>query len=289
MASYFLALCYMFLTVITVTKYMELRRVLRRYQFTGWNTVQLLIWSIALGAFFRMTTFSTLCIFDYSQRSIRPYPYVIVGVPPYNPTQHDNNNAVESDAKELVSASETELNFYNKVVAVLFNLPDYLFVSSYLLVVLVWAESFQSSRHHWFSAEQFRRKWMIFYLVFNGALYLAQVFLYMMLFLFDSNGIFRDSSERRLRVIPEMIFYVVAATDLLLPIIISTTWLYLTLSLSGFPFRSSSTKFRLKRVGRLAMIWSLGRILYSVMTLLTFTRGWFDVNHGKETVQLALN
>lgn len=69
-----------------------------------------------------------------------------------------------------------------------------------------------------------------------------------------------------------MIFYVVAATDLLLPIIISTTWLYLTLSLSGFPFRSSSTKFRLKRVGRLAMIWSLGRILYSVMTLLTFTR-----------------
>ncbi|KAL0587536.1 hypothetical protein ABG067_002832 [Albugo candida] len=145
MASYFLALCYMFLTVITVTKYMELRRVLRRYQFTGWNTVQLLIWSIALGAFFRMTTFSTLCIFDYSQRSIRPYPYVIVGVPPYNPTQHDNNNAVESDAKELVSASETELNFYNKVVAVLFNLPDYLFVSSYLLVVLVWAESFQSA------------------------------------------------------------------------------------------------------------------------------------------------
>lgn len=59
--------------------------------------------------------------------------------------QHDNNNAVESDAKELVSASETELNFYNKVVAVLFNLPDYLFVSSYLLVVLVWAESFQSA------------------------------------------------------------------------------------------------------------------------------------------------
>lgn len=69
-----------------------------------------------------------------------------------------------------------------------------------------------------------------------------------------------------------MIFYVVAATDLLLPLIIFSTWFYLSLSLSGFPFKSQSARFRLKRVGRLAMAWSLGRILYSVMTLLTFTK-----------------
>lgn len=69
-----------------------------------------------------------------------------------------------------------------------------------------------------------------------------------------------------------MIFYVVAATDLFLPLIILSTWFYLTLSLSGFPYKSQSARFRLKRVGRLAMAWSVGRILYSVMTLLTFTK-----------------
>jgi hypothetical protein len=84
-----------------------------------------------------------------------------------------------------------------------------------------------------------------------------------------------------------MIFYVVAAVDLLLPLIILVTWFYLTLSLSGFPFKSSAAKFRLVRVGRLAMAWSLGRILYSVITLLTFTRGWFNVERGNETVSLV--
>ncbi len=69
-----------------------------------------------------------------------------------------------------------------------------------------------------------------------------------------------------------MIFYVVAAVDLLLPLIILTTWIYLTLSLSGFPFKNAAARTRLTRVGRLAMAWSVGRILYSVMTFLTFTQ-----------------
>jgi hypothetical protein len=64
----------------------------------------------------------------------------------------------------------------------------------------------------------------------------------------------------------------VAATDLFLPLIILTTWIYLTLTLSGFPIKSSSAQFRLSRVGRLALAWSVGRILYSIMTLLTFTK-----------------
>lgn len=139
---------------------------------------------------------------------------------------------------------------------------------------------------------------MIFYLVFNGTLYGMQLVLYTALFLLDKDGIFTDDKQDRLTVvrarlccyrysglcvaaddaldetmqIPEMIFYVVAATDLFLPLIIFSTWFYLTLSLSGFPYKSQSARFRLKRVGRLAMAWSLGRIFYSVMTLLTFTR-----------------
>lgn len=65
-----------------------------------------------------------------------------------------------------------------------------------------------------------------------------------------------------------------AAADLFLPLIIFSTWVYLTLTLAGFPFKSSSTRLRLKRVGRVVMAWSFGRISYSVITLLTFTKVW---------------
>ncbi|RLN92478.1 hypothetical protein BBJ28_00013558 [Nothophytophthora sp. Chile5] len=222
MASYFLALCYMLATVLTVNKYVEVRRVLQRHQHTAWSTVQLLILSVALGSFFRTATFSTLCIFDSQGAADLPAgitgvnPWTRGGLPPAfgGEDGDDGKGAIRSGTRGGGHA-QAELDFYNKVVAVLFNLPDFLFVSSYLLLVLVWAEAFQS--------------------------------------------------------VP-LIFYLVAAADLFLPLIIFSTWLYLTLSLSGFPFKSPSAKFRLKRVGRLVMAWSLGRILYSVITLLTFTK-----------------
>ncbi|KAG2520436.1 hypothetical protein JM16_006699 [Phytophthora kernoviae] len=289
MSSYFLALCYVLLTVMTVNKYMEVRRVLRKHQHTTWSTVQLLILSVALGSFFRSATFSTLCILDSQATADLPTgisgrnPWTKGGLPP----AYGGEDADDTPDK-AGSHAQAELDFYNKVVAVLFNLPDFLFVSSYLLLVLVWAEAFQSSRRHWFSAAAFRRKWMIFYLIFNGGLYLTQLVLYASLFLYDEGGIFDDEKQDRLSVIPAMIFYLVAAADLFLPIIIFSTWLYLTLSLSGFPFKSTSAKIRLKRVGRLVMAWSLGRILYSVITLLTFTKGWFNVHRGNESTQAML-
>ncbi|KAG1693112.1 hypothetical protein DVH05_023892 [Phytophthora capsici] len=287
MSSYFLALCYVLITAMTVNKYMEVRGVLKRHQHTTWSTVQLLILSVALGSFFRSATFSTLCILDSQATADLPTgitgnnPWTRGGVPPHFDENGETRGKGGSHAQE-------ELDFYNKVVAVLFNLPDFLFVSSYLLLVLVWAEAFQSSRRHWFSAAVFRRKWMIFYLVFNGGLYLTQLVLYASLFLYDKDGIFDDENQDRLSVIPAMIFYLVAAADLFLPIIIFSTWLYLTLSLSGFPFKSQSAQLRLQRVGRLVMAWSFGRILYSVMTLLTFTKGWFNVHRENASTQAML-
>ncbi|GLD99997.1 hypothetical protein PINS_up008725 [Pythium insidiosum] len=134
MSSYFLALCYTLATVVTFTKLMELRRVLQRQQqLAGWSTVQLLILSVALGGLFRTATFSTLCIFD-SQADVASARDVAALGAPYGGMR---------DTRD----TEKDLDFYNKVVAVLFNLPDFLFVSSYLLLVLVWAEAFQSVRH----------------------------------------------------------------------------------------------------------------------------------------------
>jgi hypothetical protein len=88
--------------------------------------------------------------------------------------------------------------------------------------------------------------------------------------------------------IPSLIFYLVAAADLFLPLIIFSTWVYLTLTLAGFPFKSSSTRLRLKRVGRVVMAWSFGRIAYSVITLLTFTKVSQPVNRCRTRIELTV-
>jgi hypothetical protein len=60
---------------------------------------------------------------------------------------------------------------YDKVIFVLFNLPDFIVISTYFLLMNVWIETYRGSRRHWFGSEKFRRKWTIFYLVFNTCLY----------------------------------------------------------------------------------------------------------------------
>lgn len=262
MSSYFLALSYFFASFMIFTKFRRLNAFLSSRR-VRWSILQLFVLSIGLGSIFRCMSFSTLCILDFQQIQ-------------------------SSGSRErLRQKSSDDLSFYNKIVAILFNMPDYLFVSSYLLLVLVWAESFQSSRRHWFSAQVFRRRWMIFYLIFNACLYSTQLILYALLILFDDQDIYTDPQGHRLRLITGLIFYCLAAADLALPAIIFVSWIYLTLTLSGFPFKSSAAKDRLTRVGRVAVAWSFGRILYSIMILLTFTRGWFNVNGTEQSMVLV--
>lgn len=143
MASYFLALLYTMATVVTVTKYMEVRRVRRQHRHTGWSTVQLLVLSVALGCLFRTATFATLCVFDSQNTELLPAGGG--GGGGFGGAHGRVGGGDDADFRDDAAAQE-ELDFYNKVVAVLFNLPDFLFVSSYLLLVLVWAEAFQSVR-----------------------------------------------------------------------------------------------------------------------------------------------
>ncbi|RHY00070.1 hypothetical protein DYB25_010404, partial [Aphanomyces astaci] len=187
MSSYFLALCYMLMTFMGISKLCSNKNL--SYS----RTTQLLMVSVSLGCLFRAATFSTLCFLDFQHTES--------GLSPLSSPVH---------VPEVTAPEESDLSFYNKVVAVLFNLPDYLFVSSYLLVVLLWAETYQSSRRHWFSAEQFHRRWMIFYLIFNGLLYLTQVVLYALLFLrADPSaiaGIYENEEGTQLALVPTLIF-----------------------------------------------------------------------------------
>ena len=47
----------------------------------------------------------------------------------------------------------------------------------------IWSHFCEQSRRHWLSAVQFRKNWMVGYLVFNAFLYTVQVLLYSLLFI----------------------------------------------------------------------------------------------------------
>ncbi|CAN0479522.1 unnamed protein product [Laminaria digitata] len=62
-------------------------------------------------------------------------------------------------------------------------MPDFMIISAYTLLAVVWAEAFLQSRRHWLSARVYKRQLLLGYMIFNAALYGGQLILYSMLFL----------------------------------------------------------------------------------------------------------
>ncbi|GMI20362.1 hypothetical protein TrRE_jg12225, partial [Triparma retinervis] len=122
-------------------------------------------------------------------------------------------------------------SFYDKAYVILFDLPDYIIVSTYLLQTLVYAECFLSSRLHTMDKGAFRRKLMKGYLAFNVVLYGGQMGLYILLFATGENEGFADSLR-------QLLFVIVTGVNYIAVVITITLYIVLTCKFSGFPFRS---------------------------------------------------
>lgn len=83
---------------------------------------------------------------------------------------------------DLDLSSPETLDLLEKSELVLFDLPDFCFVSAYLLLLIKWADAFLFSRKHWFSSQRYRRLFVFSFVVFNALLYSSQVGLYALLF-----------------------------------------------------------------------------------------------------------
>lgn len=93
------------------------------------------------------------------------------------------NSKPSTTATDLPSSDPYTRNFFEKGELVLFDLPDFCFVSAYLLLLIKWADAFLCSRKHWFNAQRYRRLFVLSFVVFNALLYASQVSLYALLFL----------------------------------------------------------------------------------------------------------
>ncbi|CAN0201834.1 unnamed protein product, partial [Discosporangium mesarthrocarpum] len=147
---------------------------------------------------------------------------------------------------------DPDQRFYEKTMMVLFDLPDFIIVSAYTLLAVVWAEAFLQascpsarmksgcSRKHWLSASRYKRQLLLGYMVFNVILYAGQVLLYALLFLptFDRSVLFKA------------IYLAITTVNFLLPLLMVLLFLYLTCTFSGFPFKSAAVMLRLRKVGK---------------------------------------
>ena len=113
-------------------------------------------------------------------------------------------------------------DFFQKACIVLFDFPDFCCISAYVLLIVIWAESYLKSRRHWFSPMRFRRAWMFGYFLFNILLYSSQLALYSLLFIPSVTNF----------VQMKMIYFTLSAFNLVLPILWLIMYIYLAIVVS---------------------------------------------------------
>lgn len=159
---------------------------------------------------------------------------------------------------------------YRMTILVMFDLPDFIILSAYMLLGLVWGETLLRSRKHWYSLRDNRRPWLLAYLVINLLLYCTQLLLYSLLFV-DAGHV--DTSK-----IVYMLYVTLCSVNYGLPLMFGLFWLYWTLKFSGFPYTSPRARLRMQKIGRAMFVWSISRVVWAACiltaTLQTALRGF---------------
>mmetsp|Transcript_3050 Transcript_3050/g.4753 ORF Transcript_3050/g.4753 Transcript_3050/m.4753 type:complete len:573 (-) Transcript_3050:55-1773(-) len=207
------------------------------------NTRKLFVMTLLTTAVLRTMSFSSMAILDLANTDFN-----------INPAGKHSHNSGSSSNRE----------FFDKAFLVLFDFPDFCCISAYVLLIVVWAESYLKSRRHWLSSYRFRKMWMLAYLVFNVLLYSIQVALYSLLFFPSIN----ENIELNL------IYLTMASFNMGIPVAWSLIYFYLAIQFSGFPFASEDAKLRLWTLSRLGVLWTCARLGWGVTALTTVVQGW---------------
>lgn len=155
-ASLFLAIIYLVVVIYTYGKL----KLLQSNSTNGLNTRKLFVIYLLIVALLRFMSFSSMVVLDFENVE-------------YSNIHSTFNNSYDQEG----------VDFFEKASLVLFDFPDFCCVSAYVLLMVIWADSYFMSRRHWLSSYKFRRVWMLGYFLFNIVLYSIQVSLYTLLFM----------------------------------------------------------------------------------------------------------
>lgn len=176
----------------------------------------------------------------------------------------DNTGSFDSNDDFTDDDKYSNHTFLEKAILVLFDFPDFCFVSAYVLLFVVWAETYLKSRRHWLSSMRFRRVWIFGYFIFNVLLYTTQLALYSLIFIPTINEYVQTN----------LIYFTLAGFSLLLPAIWLVTYLYMACIFSGFPFSTLAAKLRLRYLSRLGLLWTCARMTWGLIAMTSVLQGW---------------
>mmetsp|Transcript_1935 Transcript_1935/g.2860 ORF Transcript_1935/g.2860 Transcript_1935/m.2860 type:complete len:356 (-) Transcript_1935:354-1421(-) len=164
----------------------------------------------------------------------------------------DNVNSEDEDKNQ---------RFYDAAVTVLFDLPNCIVASTYVLFALVWAECFLNARLHTDSRFKWKRGILTAYTVFNVCLYVAQTTLYCLVFWPT------DSTQKIFRTI---LYVVVTVENFSLVFLFAGLYVWLVLHFSGYPYRDNNAKTSLMKISFVMMLWTLARVVWAVAFLVVY-------------------
>lgn len=150
-------------------------------------------------------------------------------------------------------------DFYDEAMTVLFDLPNCIVVSTYILITLVWAECFLEARFHTENAAFWKRRLLIMFMIFNTLLYATQLILYACVFFSGSNTLVRF-----------ILYAAITGINFTAVVLVLVFYIYLNIRFSGFPYRSDELKASLTRMSTVMTLWSFTRVIWGVATLLVY-------------------
>lgn len=156
------SLLFAFCIVLAKRKYFFLRRL----SGPQLDTKKLLILSAATACFLRIMSFVGVIAMDIA--NVRAH-YSLA------PVSHRS----EEGQQTIIEKNQ---NFYDSAMTVLFDLPNAIVISTYVLLTLVWAECSLMSRLHTESSVRWQKRWLVWYMIFNSGLYATQIILYFLIF-----------------------------------------------------------------------------------------------------------
>lgn len=177
---------------------------------SGLNTRKLFVMTCMLTSALRVMSFGSMAMLDLGRVDF----------------QVDSS----ADGFESDDASGTG-DFFEKSSLVLFNFPDFCCISAYVLLLVIWAESYLKSRRHWYSSIRFRKAWMLGYFIFNIILYASQLTIYSLLLLPSVDKYYETS----------LMYLTLSTFNLVLPVLWIALYLYLAIVVS-LPFLLCSAR-----------------------------------------------
>lgn len=100
-------------------------------------------------------------------------------------------------------------------------------------------------------------------MIFNSALYATQVILYVLIFV-------GGRESKQVIVVRNVVSVAMAGINLSSVFLVFLLYIYLSVTFSGFPYRSQSTRESLRKVTRLMAFWSISRIIWGVSQLIVY-------------------